>query len=214
MKSEPDLTLPGLAHDLNNVFQTLVDVAFRLSEDPLHAEISSAILRSVERGHRITQSLFEGGSSARLTAIVASARGFVEESNPAISFLCDVDTTLEMRQGWAWERVLINLFLNSCRAMPEGGTIHVRAYRKPQGLAITVSDEGCGIPETLFAQIFAPHVSGSGSTGLGLHIVKGIVEQDGGSIEAANRTRGAEFRILLPASALAVPESLTARAGA
>ena len=173
------------------------------------------ILRSVERGQRITQSLFEGGSSARLNAIVASAQGFVEQSNREVRFLCDLDPDLEMRQGWAWERVLINLFLNSCRAMPHGGTIHVRAYRKSDGVAITVSDEGCGIPEELLKQVFAPHISGYGSTGLGLHIVKGIVEQDGGTIQVANRARGAEFRILLPASALVpVQEPLAARAGA
>ena len=206
---KPDLTLPGIAHDLNNVFQTLVDAADRLTDDPRHAEVSSLIFRSIERGQRITRSLTEGASSAPLTAVVSSAQAFVADSGASsIRFVCDIDSELEMRQGWAWERVFINLFMNSCRAMPQGGTIYVYARRE----GLTVTDEGCGIPVEMLQRIFEPHVSGHGSSGLGLHIVKSIVEQDGGSIQAVNAVRGAEFTICLPASAL-VARIRTAHAG-
>src|SRR5262249_154726 len=138
MKPGKDLTLPGLAHDLNNVFQTLVDAADLISADRRWEAVSAAILRSVERGRHITASLVEGnGTSASFGNILASAIAFVNDSSlgietkPAVRFQCDVDPIIEMRHGWAWERVLINLFMNARRAMPKGGTIHLRAMRKP-----------------------------------------------------------------------------------
>jgi len=52
-----DLRLPGLVHDLNNVFQTLMDAAELLSSDADHAFLSAAILRSVERGKNLVSSI-------------------------------------------------------------------------------------------------------------------------------------------------------------
>src|SRR5437763_6146474 len=81
-KTDPaDLTLPCLIHDLNNVFQTLVEAADLLSIDPRWAPLSAAILRSVERGRGITTSLQAGGPSATsLRNIVSNAVSFVEDS--------------------------------------------------------------------------------------------------------------------------------------
>jgi signal transduction histidine kinase len=208
----PDLTLPGLAHDLNNVFQTLVEAAYRLDDEPA---VSAAILRAVERGQRITHSMLGGGSSATLAAVVASARAFTLDTRPeGLHFACEIDPEIELRHGWAWERVMINLFVNSSRAMPKGGLIHVTGRREGRGVVIVVSDEGSGIPAELLSRLFEPYVSGNGSSGLGLHIVRTIVEQDGGSIEAINTGRGAEFRMHLPAAApVAAPRAEKAHAG-
>ena len=108
-----------------------------------------------------------------------------------------------LRRNWAWERVLINLFLNSLRAMPAGGAIQVRAGRDGDRIRVEVSDDGCGIADDILHQVFEPHVSGNDSSGLGLHIVAAIVRQEQGQVRAANRIPGpgAEFTILLPETA-------------
>jgi len=210
MPPPKDLSLPGLVHDLNNVFQNLVDAADRLAGDPKWHHISSAILRGVEHGQRITASLESGsGTSASFTHIVAHAVSFVEDSSVGsaqktpLRFSYEVEPGIELRRAWAWERVLINLFLNARRAMPQGGSIHVAAKRVNGRIEILVRDEGSGIALELLETLFEPHVSGSGSSGLGLHIVETIVRQDGGSIRASNVAggKGAEFLITLPASA-------------
>ena len=210
MKTTDDLTLPGLVHDLNNVLQTLVDAADLLSGDPRWTKLSAAILRSVERGKNIAASIQAGGATGiPFEDILANAIAFVEDSQitgrgPGIAFECDVEPGIQLGGNWSWERVLINLFLNAMRAMPSGGTIRVHARRVGEISEIVVSDEGSGIPPEILEHLFQPHVSANGSSGLGLHIVETVVQQNGGQVRAANRTggAGAEFTILLPARPL------------
>jgi signal transduction histidine kinase len=212
MKTREDLTLSGLVHDLNNVFQTLVDAADLLSGDPKYAKLSLAILRSVERGKNIATSIQSGtGSGTPFEQILANAIAFVEDSiaagrGPEIKFACDVEAGIQLGGHWAWERVLINLFRNSMDAMPAGGTIHVLARYAATEIEIIVRDEGLGIASEVMHDLFLPHVS-TGSSGLGLHIVETIVKQEGGCVRAANRTDspGAEFVITLPYPFRAIP---------
>jgi signal transduction histidine kinase len=216
MKTREDLTLSGLVHDLNNVFQTLVDAADLLAGDARYAKLSAAILRSVERGKNIAAGIQAGtGEDTPFEQILGNAIAFVEDSleagrGPEITFACDVEPGIELGGHWAWERVLINLFLNAMRAMPSGGTIQVCARTTGGHIQIVVRDEGSGIAPGLLDRLFQPHVtsgSSAGSSGLGLHIVETIVKEDGGYVRATNRTdaRGAEFTITLPPRAQAIP---------
>jgi signal transduction histidine kinase len=227
-----DLTVPGLIHDLNNVFQTLVAAGDRLSEDPRHGPLSHAILRSVERGMRISLSLQSvENPGAPFTSILEDAIAFIEDARllakaPAIRFERRVSARLGLRRNWAWERVLVNLFLNSVQAMPHGGTITVEARRSGPDFLIIVRDCGTGIAPDLMDRIFNPHVStkpkngvrpGSSAPyhqgGLGLHVVETIVQEEGGTVVARNRTDapGAEFHISVPLAVAAMPLSKAAR---
>src|ERR1700690_3636304 len=111
-----DLRLRGLIHDLNNVFQTLMEAADLLSSDPRWAPVSAAIFRSVERGKEIAMSMQAADQpSAPLEIVLHNARSLVEDSlisrrGPEIQFLCRVEPALVLTNAWAWERVLINLF--------------------------------------------------------------------------------------------------------
>ncbi len=209
-----DLRLPGLVHDLNNVFQTLVEVAELLSADVRSEFLSAAILRSVERGKNLTAGLESlEGTGASFDAILDGAILFVQDSliggrGPAIHFAREIEPGIKLQRNWAWERVLVNLFSNAVRAMPAGGTIQVSARRtrlsiehaaEGAAIEIVVRDDGHGIAPEILANIFEPHVSTRGS-GLGLNIVQTIVKQDGGEVRAANRTdgRGAAFTITIP----------------
>jgi len=201
-----DLALPGLIHDLHNVFQTLLDGADALSGDPRWAHLSAAIFRSIERGREITLSMQAiDQPSAPFETVLENARSLVEDSmmsrrDAKIQFDCRIEPALILRNAWAWERVLINLFCNAVQAMPRGGTIFVSACRKNGAIQIVVADEGCGIAPELLAVIFDPRVSSKPSGGLGLHIVYSIVKQEAGEVRAANRDGcGAEFTIILPA---------------
>jgi signal transduction histidine kinase len=205
MKQNDSLTMAGLIHDLNNVFQTLVGVAVQLEENPESAKLAATVLRSVERGQRIAAGMQNGHAEwTPFETVLARAEAFVADfqaaaRGPAVEIVRTVDPDVRIDGQYAWERVLINLFLNSIRAMPDGGAICVTA-RMANGMAeIVVADQGSGIAESVRERLFEPHVSAYGSSGLGLNIVHNIVKSNGGRIRARNgENGGAEFTIEVP----------------
>src|SRR5204862_549591 len=87
---------------------------------------------------------------------------------------------------------------NARDAMPEGGTVTVAARREKNALVVTVSDEGTGLPASVQARLFEPFFTTKGSrgTGLGLWLAAGTMERLGGSIRAANLSRGGAIFVL------------------
>ncbi|MEO8339801.1 MAG: PAS domain S-box protein [Nitrospirota bacterium] len=82
-------------------------------------------------------------------------------------------------------QVMINLVTNSLHAMPEGGRLRLSLNREYSHVRLGVSDTGHGMPEEIRSKIFEPFFTtkdfGKG-TGLGLTVVKGIIEEHGGTI--------------------------------
>jgi signal transduction histidine kinase len=107
------------------------------------------------------------------------------------------------------DQVLGNLLENAVRHGAGTVTICIAPSSSPRqpggaGTAVTVSDEGPGIPEESMSRVFTRFWRGSkrGGTGLGLYIVKGIVEAHGGTISVGRAPgSGAQFRFILPVGA-------------
>ncbi|MSO45735.1 MAG: sensor histidine kinase [Acidobacteria bacterium] len=102
------------------------------------------------------------------------------------------------------EQALQNLAANGLRHTPDGGELHLSADRVDAGLRIIVRDSGAGIASEhlplIFDRFYKVDVArkATGGSGLGLSIVKAIVERHGGTITAYNDS-GAVFEIVLPA---------------
>ena len=103
------------------------------------------------------------------------------------------------------EQALQNLVANALRHTPEAGTISVTAEAAADGVHLTVRDTGPGIPPEhlplIFDRFYKADASRKAATGsgLGLSIVKAIIERHGGTITARN-DNGAVFEIVLPSS--------------
>ncbi len=104
-------------------------------------------------------------------------------------------------------QVLSNLVVNAKDSMPAGGTLTVRTRQMaPPGsvkgwVRIMVADTGSGIPKHVLENMFEPFITTKGErgTGLGLWIVKGIIENHGGKLRVRSKLgRGTVFRIDLP----------------
>jgi len=101
------------------------------------------------------------------------------------------------------EQALQNLAANALRHTPEGGEITLSGTRAADGLHLVVRDTGPGIPpvhlDLIFDRFYKADASrrAAGGSGLGLSIVKAIVERHGGRITARNEG-GAVFEIVLP----------------
>jgi PAS domain S-box-containing protein len=99
-------------------------------------------------------------------------------------------------------QVLVNLVTNSLHAMPEGGRLELRLAREGSHLCLCLSDTGHGMPEEVRSKVFEPFFTtkdfGKG-TGLGLTVVKGIIDEHNGTIAIESIVgKGTTFCIRLP----------------
>ncbi|MFJ5532226.1 ATP-binding protein [Streptomyces sp. NPDC093261] len=144
-------------------------------------------------------------------AVGRHIQAYVAAGQPADRFLLRIEQPLPAL--WAdpdkIDQVLSNLIENAVRHGEGTVTIDVTPALSPRegedeqntATSVTVSDEGPGIPEESMNRVFTRFWRGSkrGGTGLGLYIVKGIVEAHGGTITVGRaRGGGAEFRFTLP----------------
>ena len=98
-------------------------------------------------------------------------------------------------------RVLLNLAANSIDAMPEGGRLRISARVFPPYLLLEVADDGEGIPPEVKKNIFRPFFSHgkANGTGLGMAIVKRVVEAHSGQVECESEPgHGTTLRLMLP----------------
>lgn len=100
------------------------------------------------------------------------------------------------------QQVLLNLFINACHAMPNGGNLYLSTGMTTEGdyAYVEIRDTGCGIPEDILSRIFDPFfTTKSDGTGLGLSISYGIVENNGGKLEVKSKVNeGTTFTLMLP----------------
>jgi signal transduction histidine kinase len=107
--------------------------------------------------------------------------------------------------------VVSNLLLNSVRYTPADGTVHVDAGHEQGDVWLAVSDTCGGIPETDLPRVFdvafrgqrarTPDDGTAGTSGgLGLAIVRGLVEAHGGHVDVRNVVGGCRFEVRLPAA--------------
>jgi signal transduction histidine kinase len=114
--------------------------------------------------------------------------------------MCDADRIRE---------AIDNLVSNAIKYSPIGGKISLKVTREDNNTVIRVADEGAGLsPEDLgrlfgrFQRLSAKPTAGESSTGLGLSIVKRIIDMHGGEVtaESAGPNKGSTFTIMLPAT--------------
>jgi PAS domain S-box-containing protein len=140
-----------------------------------------------------------------LEEIITSLSPQLKKTAHQIRIDCDPQLEIDTLPG-AISQIITNLVLNSLsHAYTEGEAGHIAIEVRRQGARLKLSyrDDGCGIPAEILPQIFDPFFTtkrGAGGTGLGLHIVFGLVHQQlHGSIEAHSTPgQGTEFVLDLP----------------
>jgi len=115
------------------------------------------------------------------------------------------------------EQVLSNLLTNAAKYTPDGGEIQLRAEPLGDSVVVTVRDNGIGIPQEmlphvfeLFVQVDAHSKRAGGGLGIGLSLVRKLVEMHGGYVRASSKgeNRGSEFVVALPLD-MPAPSRLT-----
>jgi two-component system cell cycle sensor histidine kinase/response regulator CckA len=219
----------GIAHDFNNILTGImgnISLALRnvesdskVAERLLEAEKAS--LRAKDLTHRLL-TFARGGAPIKKTVSIAnlikeSAEFALRGSNTMCEYsLPDELWSLEADEGQLTQ-VFTNLVINASEAMPEGGTLHIRARntvnkRKgplPRGnyVEITVKDHGTGIASGHLERIFEPYfTTKQRGSGLGLATAHSIIKNHDGHIDVRSELgKGTTFTIYLPASSKPVP---------
>ncbi|MDP3229420.1 MAG: response regulator [Acidovorax sp.] len=210
----------GIAHDFNNLLHAVslnLQLIMRLSSESRATDYARRAKDSVDRGARLTAQLL---SFARAQSLLPRMHN-VNEMVSSLKELIEVSVGSKIRveidvcEGEAWalidgaqlEMALLNMAVNSRDAMPEGGNLTVRTELRRGAddrplVQISVQDTGCGIPETIQAQVFDPFFTTKGDgegTGLGLSQVYGFANQSGGSAEIVSREgQGTTVKLRFP----------------
>jgi signal transduction histidine kinase len=115
----------------------------------------------------------------------------------------------------ALKQILVNLIKNAVEALPKGGSIAIinagRVQREGrQFIALSVQDNGPGVPPEVLAKLFTPVKSSKPgeNRGIGLSIVQGLVQKLKGQIGCTSTDRGTVFEILLPARMAALQRAV------
>ena len=213
----------GVAHDINNVLAAITGnlTVARLDKN-LQVDSVDDLLGYAEqaafRGADVVRRLLTFSMKADFELSPCGANDIIRRLSDlvthtfdaSIRFRKDLDRSEPVVnvQSSAIEQVLLNLYVNSRDAMPDGGVIKtstriVRELSSPDDwVMISVADTGAGVPEELVGRIFEPYVTTKESdkgTGLGLSVSYRVVTQHGGKLRYKKRQEGgSEFQILLP----------------
>lgn len=142
--------------------------------------------------------------------ITMSVAPYIESKELSITFDTSVEEKIISCDPQQIERILLNLLSNSIKFTDKGGSILVNIYLKDDNVCIAVKDTGIGIPDEMkelifdrFIQVDKSISKNSEGCGIGLSLVKSIIEMHGGSIYVNSiLNEGSEFIITLPNHAL------------
>lgn len=213
----------GVAHEVNNplaiinekagLAKDLVSLSDDFPQKDKFLKLVDSIIASVERCSTITHRLL--GFAKRMDmqketidveVLLRDVLGFLEKEvsyrNVSIDFhVADDIPSIESDRGQL-QQVFLNIINNAIEELESGGRIDISIEDNRKGMvAVTISDNGRGIPKENLKQIFDPFFTTKKEygTGLGLSITYGIVEKLGGDIEVKSTGgQGTSFTVTLP----------------
>jgi PAS domain S-box-containing protein len=214
----------GVAHDFNNLLMAIQGslelLQRRLPGDPKVGRLIDNALQGARRGSALTQRMLAFARRQELKLMPLDVRDVVQQmanllqSSLGPSIRVETNFPSELPKVIAdanqLELALLNLAINGRDAMPNGGTITIRATRRADVpglkagnyLCVSVTDTGVGMDEDTLQRAMEPFFTTKGvgkGTGLGLPMVHGMAQQSGGTLLLKSKPgRGASAELYLP----------------
>jgi PAS domain S-box-containing protein len=222
----------GVAHDLNNVLTPImlgIEILAKAMPDKQSQKMLEVLATSAHRGSDIVKQILGFARGAEGENVLIQVRHIINEMTNIIKETFPKSITIKAdvpKKIWTivgdptnLQQLMLNLCVNARDAMPDGGTIRIKAENKiidehyatmnldakpGRYLMLSIEDAGCGMPPAVLEHIFEPFFTtkevGKG-TGLGLSTVHGIVKSHGGFINVHSEVgKGTTFKIYLPAA--------------
>jgi len=226
------LLAAGIAHELNNPLTGVLTFSYlvrkNLPDGSPDAEDLDLVIRETKRCASIIRRLLDFSREKTPEKTFYNLNILVDEAVQLIAQAAQVKdieviTDLDEQLPAIWidenliKQVIMNMLVNAQHAIESEGWIKIKtrlisagecpeSITDPQDMVeITITDSGCGIPESDLQRIFDPFFTTKGvgkGTGLGLSVSHGTVESHGGAIEVESIVgKGTEFHIYLPVGA-------------
>jgi signal transduction histidine kinase/CheY-like chemotaxis protein len=218
-----DRFLAVLGHELRNPLAALTNSVAVLREVPLSsdqvANVYTGMARQIHQLNSLVDDLLDMTRVAQgkvvlkrqllpikevLDDAITSVRGLMEQKEQSLD-IQGVPPDLEVEADRVrLEQVLINLLTNAVRYTPNGGTVTVGARTSGEMIEISVTDTGIGIDSEQLERIFEPFAQlgaeGTGGLGIGLSLVRQLMQLHGGSVVANSPGAGlgATVQVTLP----------------
>jgi signal transduction histidine kinase len=198
----------GIAHEMNNPIGGMLNALGTQKRHRGDPVVTQKTLDLVERGLlQVRQTLRALLVEARpreealtrqdLEDIRILAQGEVRQRGVQLDWSCTVPERLDLPASQV-RQVLLNVLLNALQASPDAGRVEVACEQADEALAMSIRDEGPGIPPAQRAHLFEPFSSGGPGSGLGLWISYQIVSQLGGEIRVVDAEPGTRVQIRIP----------------
>ncbi len=188
----------GLAHEIKNPLAGLSGALELLAEDlqsdPHHSEMVGEMTHQVQRLTQTMESLLSYARPAKAKLRATDVNGSIEKvlflvnqqtRGGCVAVQSHLDEPLPpvLADPFQLEQVFLNICLNACQAMGEGGALTVRSRAGDGTVVVEIEDTGPGIPPDVRAQIFKPFFTTKRQgNGLGLAISARIIAEHGGHI--------------------------------
>jgi two-component system sensor histidine kinase HydH len=220
--SELSLLLAGMAHEVRNPLNS-IRLNLHTSEKVFlgettfdRHEVLSMLSESVKEVERVNEIISQLLGLARHDKVGNESSNAAEEITSAIQFFRSTfdslkigvqfqnritDDAFVMLDRPRFRQILVNLITNAQEALPDGGTIEIQLDANEEAACLRIADSGNGVEEAMKQKIFEPFVSTrANGTGLGLSVVRSMVQQVGGAItcERSKTLGGAEFLLRMP----------------
>lgn len=225
--SNKELFLATLAHELRNPLAPVrggLEIIRRSLDDRATVERMLAIIeRQTGQLYRLVDDLLDISRitlgkiklqksrfalDEAINLAIETSRGFIEKCGCTLSFSPAEETIWLDADLMRISQIVSNLLNNAARYNKPQGSIRLRTERLDEMAVIKVSDTGIGIPPAMLSNIFEPYNQVNGAApqsgrgiGIGLSVVKRLVEMHGGKVTAASGGVGcgSEFVVWLPA---------------
>jgi len=213
----------AVAHEVNNQLAGLYG-AFYLVDEIINRE--GAVLPSIQNAKKYIngvlanlehiktiiqtiQDLGRGNAVDSLYSVNEVVQGVktlsaadLKRKSISMEMALDEDNPMLFGKKQQLMQIVLNLIKNACHAVADGGKVIVMTRKTGDGVSLVVDDNGIGIAEENISHIFKPFYttkSEKDGTGLGLYIVRKLVEELGGTIKVTTKLgRGTTFTVFIP----------------
>ncbi|HYP97889.1 MAG TPA: ATP-binding protein [Polyangiaceae bacterium] len=218
----------GAAHDFNNFLQVIYAATIELEGDARYEDALKNVQSALSAAGELTRGLLRFGQEPTASNATVDLVTLLREFERPLGYALGRRHRLEVKfprvdqvriegRPSRIQQALLNLAINARDAMPNGGAIEVALAVESGQATLSVHDSGVGIPPSLRERLFTPFFTTKGSqgSGLGLNVVKTVVEEHRGQITVASEPNlGTTFSLYLPLfEARAAAPGLGAAAG-